>query len=161
MLNKYRASYFSYISSTSYVVSFIGPTLASFTMSRIIWLPFWIHITLLLCALPTIRLLPETKIPASSSGSATDGDVDEVDPLLAGLSQRPGSYSNAFETKFGVLQSIPNAIRKLLRLVVGRQNFQILLISFFLTALASSDTKLLVQYISKRYEWTFAQVSNL
>jgi hypothetical protein len=27
----------------------------------------------------------------------------------------------------------------------------------FLTALASSDTKLLVQYISKRYEWTFAQ----
>ena len=27
-----------------------------------------------------------------------------------------------------------------------------------LTALASSDTKLLIQYIPKRYEWTFAEV---
>ncbi|GKT47568.1 MFS efflux pump atnC [Colletotrichum spaethianum] len=37
----------------------------------------------------------------------------------------------------------------------------LLLISFVLTSLASSDTKLLVQYISKRYGWTFASTGYL
>ncbi len=35
------------------------------------------------------------------------------------------------------------------------------LICFFLTSLASSDTKLLLQYISKRYGWAFASVGYL
>ncbi|KAF2791103.1 hypothetical protein K505DRAFT_364116 [Melanomma pulvis-pyrius CBS 109.77] len=153
-----RASYFSYISSTSYVVSFIGPTLASFTMSQNLWLPFWIHITLLLCAIPTVNMLPGTKRTYLPSTSDIDDDApSEAGPLLSGRSPSPGRYSTAFETKADTFQSIPNAVRRLVRLVIGRRNFQVLLISFFLTALASSDTKLLVQYISNRYKWDFAQ----
>ncbi|KAF2691902.1 hypothetical protein K458DRAFT_411606 [Lentithecium fluviatile CBS 122367] len=156
-----RAAYFSYISSTSYVVSFMGPTLASLTMSLNLWLPFWLNIGLLLCALPTVRRLPETNIshilPITGEDEGLDGPSDEAGPLLAGRDPSASRYSNAFETHPGILQSIIHAARKLVRLVMGRRNFQVLLCSFFLTALASSDTKLLIQYISKRYEWTFAQ----
>lgn len=157
-----RASYFSYISSTSYVVSFMGPTLASFTMSQNLWLPFWVNIGLLLCAVPTIKMLPETKTiyqPPLNDPERESSTIDEAGPLLAGRDPSPSRYANAFETRGGIFQSILHAVRKLVRLVTGRRNFQVLLCSFFLTALASSDTKLLVQYISKRYEWTFAQVS--
>ena len=129
-------------------------------MSQSLWLPFWIQISLLLCAIPTISMLPGTKTlhPALSS-SVEDIATEEAGPLLRTRSPSPSRYSNAFETKPGTFQSIPNAVRRLVRLVIGRRNFQVLLISFFLTALASSDTKLLVQYISKRYGWSFAQVS--
>ncbi|KAF2643483.1 hypothetical protein P280DRAFT_254189 [Massarina eburnea CBS 473.64] len=155
-----RASYFSYISSTSYVVNFMGPTIASFTMSRNLWLPFWLNIGLLLCAVPTIRMLPETDVTSISSVSKPgDDDVRaaEVGPLLADRDPSPSRYAHAFEAKPSLVQAMLQAVRKLIRLITGRRNFQVLLCSFFLTALASSDTKLLVQYISKRYEWSFAQ----
>lgn len=159
----HSASYFSYISSTSYVVSFMGPTLASFTMSRNLWLPFWINIALLTCAIPTIRMLPETQKKKSSrliSPGADGGASDEAGPLLGDRDGSPHRVSKAFETHPSIFQNVADAVRKMVSLITGRQNFQILLCSFFLTALASSDTKLLVQYISKRYEWTFAQVSS-
>ncbi|KAF2741283.1 hypothetical protein EJ04DRAFT_1471 [Polyplosphaeria fusca] len=145
-----RASYFSYVSSTTYVVAFIGPSVAAFTMVHDLWLPFWINIVLLLLAIPTINRLPISEKPNQAPANS-----DEVDSLLA--AQSPRIYSNAFERPSTPMQSIISAVRRLVRLVISRRNFQVLLGSFFLTALASSDTKLLVQYISKRYEWTFAQ----
>ncbi|CAE7205823.1 hypothetical protein PTNB73_07234 [Pyrenophora teres f. teres] len=157
-----RASYFSYISSTSYVVSFMGPTLASFTMSTNLWLPFWLNILLLTCAIPTVLLLPVTKqtpaILSTPHGIISHAHLEEESgPLLETTNPSPDRYTTAFETHTSIVQSITHSVRKLWRLVIGRQKFQILLCSFFLTALASSDTKLLVQYISKRYEWTFAE----
>ncbi|KAA8615037.1 hypothetical protein A1F94_010865 [Pyrenophora tritici-repentis] len=157
-----RASYFSYISSTSYVVSFMGPTLASFTMSTNLWLPFWLNMLLLTCAIPTILLLPVTKrtpnILSTPHGSISNAHTEEESgPLLETTNPSPDRYTTAFETHTSIVQSITQSVRKLWRLVIGRRKFQVLLCSFFLTALASSDTKLLVQYISKRYEWTFAE----
>ncbi|KAI8937449.1 hypothetical protein NX059_005171 [Plenodomus lindquistii] len=154
-----RASYFSYISSTTYVVSFLGPTLASFSMSKSLWLPFWINIALLTCAVPVIRLLPEIrKAPAASlSSPESRSSSEDVEPLLGDRNSSPSRFAAAFESRPGTFPSITDAVHKMVHLVRGRANFQILLCSFFLTALASSDTKLLVQYISKRYEWTFAQ----
>ncbi|KAF3047816.1 hypothetical protein E8E11_006655 [Didymella keratinophila] len=159
-----RASYFSYISSTSYVVSFMGPTLASITMSWSIWLPFSINICLLACAIPTITLLPDAhksnvvSTETASLSRSVNGDVEEAGPLLAADSEYGSRrYAGAFEKPQGFVQESIYAARKLVGLVHGRRNFQVLLCSFFLTALASSDTKLLVQYISKRYGWTFAQ----
>jgi MFS family permease len=154
-----RASNFSYISSTSYVISFLGPTLASFTMSKSVWLPFWINIVLLTFAVPVIAMLPRTTTKSTSRIEHNNlEDVDEIGPLLGEDPVDQHIYSNAFERRHGVLQNIMHTVYKLISLIKGRRNFQVLLCSFFLTALASSDTKLLVQYISKRYEWTFAEV---
>jgi hypothetical protein len=160
------ASYFSYISSTSYVVSFMGPTVASATMSWSLWLPFWINIALLTCAIPTIMLLPgATRTPLLATSPSllrypdTD-DMEEAGPLIDEREASPSRYANAFEKPQGFIQEVIQAAWKLVSLIRGRRNFQILLCSFFLTSLASSDTKLLVQYISKRYEWTFSQVNS-
>ena len=140
----------------SYVVSFLGPTIAAFTMSRNLWLPFWINIVLLLSAIPTINMLP-TMEETHVKKIVSDLDSEEAGPLLDERDASPDRYSNAFETHPSIFQSAILAVRRLLRLITGRRNFQVLLCSFFLTALASSDTKLLVQYISKRYNWTFAE----
>jgi hypothetical protein len=142
----------------------MGPTLASFTMSKSIWLPFWINVALLTFAVPTIAMLPRTttkSAPATlTSGTERNdlGNVDEIGPLLGEDPEGLHRYSNAFERRHDVFQNITHTISRLISLIKGRRNFQVLLCSFFLTALASSDTKLLVQYISKRYEWTFAEV---
>ncbi|KAF1913819.1 major facilitator superfamily domain-containing protein [Ampelomyces quisqualis] len=162
LANEYvkRASYFSYISSTSYVVSFLGPTLASFTMSTNLWLPFWINIFLVACAIPTITLLPglaSPRVNAIASSEYGGAHAEESGPLLESQDMNTSHCSTAFESHSTFLQSVVQAVRKLLRSMTNRPNFQTLLFSFFLTALASSDTKLLIQYISKRYEWTFAQ----
>ncbi|KAL5117670.1 hypothetical protein ACEQ8H_004418 [Pleosporales sp. CAS-2024a] len=157
-----RASYFSYISSTSYVVSFLGPSLAASTMSISLWLPFWINILLLSCAIPVISRLPSMRRTAKLRCLASDESVygtraEEAESLLEEHDEFPNLLSNAFERHTSIWQTMLSAIKTLQRLVAGRRNFQVLLVSFWLTALASSDTKLLVQYISKRYEWTFAQ----
>lgn len=156
-----RASYFSYISSVSYVVAFMGPSLASFTMSQSLWLPFWIGIALLLAAIPTIYLLPETKNHPSKYSPEPDPAAPETDPLLRQRPSSPTRYSNAFKVDKRPSNHIIQTVMTLIRLIIGRRNFQLLLASFLLTALASSDTKLLVQYISKRYNWTFARAGYL
>ena len=129
-------------------------------MSRNLWLPFWITIVLLACAVPTIRMLPERHNVSLSSAAPAESDdhaTDEAGPLLEGRDSSPERHSTAFEPRTSLANSVIEAIQKLIRLTAGRRNFQTLLCSFFLTALASSDTKLLVQYISKRYQWTFAE----
>tara|TARA_R110002003_G_scaffold1184_7_gene22624 strand:- start:1635 stop:2492 length:858 start_codon:yes stop_codon:yes gene_type:complete len=129
-------------------------------MSRYLWLPFYINIVLLACAVPIISMLPgvrDAPLKTFVSAEASDNATGEGGPLLGGSEDSQHRYSNAFETHPGLVRRVCHAVNKMIHLVIGRPNFRILLYSFFLTALASSDTKLLVQYISKRYEWTFAQ----
>ncbi|KAF2501344.1 hypothetical protein BU16DRAFT_599240 [Lophium mytilinum] len=155
------ASYFSYIGSATYVVSFVGPSLASITMSQSLWLPFWVAIALLLLASITIYFLPEkTQIPVKPL-LVVDANDAETGPLLGDRPTGPDNFSSAFDTPKSFLTRILHTLKTLARLVVGRRNFQIILASYFLTNLASSDTRLLVQYISARYEWRFAEAGYL
>ncbi|OCK77466.1 MFS general substrate transporter [Lepidopterella palustris CBS 459.81] len=156
-----RSSYFSYISSVSYVVTFIGPSLASFTMSQSLWLPFWINIVLLLLAVPTIRFLPETSGSQIRYSPVPDHADTETGPLLGEQPSSLVKYDTAFKADQGAFDRMVQTLKMLVHLVIGRRNFQLLLASFLLTALASSDTKLLVQYISKRYQWKFEQAGYL
>jgi hypothetical protein len=104
-------------------------------------------------------MLPVThQNPSTIPPTDNDEVLDEAGPLLEEAHISPDRYANAFEAHPSFFQSIAHTVCEMKRLVTGRRKFQILLCSFFLTALASSDTKLLVQYISKRYEWTFAEV---
>lgn len=144
-----RASYFGYMSSISYVVNLLGPALASLTMSALLWLPFWIGIALLLFAAAVIRMLPDQ----ASSPSALD---EQSRPLL------PSPLLKAQDANASFLRSVRDRFRKLRAVLASHsRNFSLLLICFLLTSLASSDTKLLVQYISKRYQWTFASAGYL
>lgn len=144
-----RASYFGYMSSISYVVNLLGPALASLSMTILLWLPFWIGVALLVAAVPVIRLLPD-HAPSSAH-------VDEQSqPLLS------SPLLKAQDADDSLLHSVAERFRKIQTVLASHsRNFSLMLICFLLTSLASSDTKLLVQYISKRYHWTFASAGYL
>ncbi|KAH6652010.1 major facilitator superfamily transporter [Truncatella angustata] len=150
-----RATYFGWMSSVSYVVALLGPALASATMTVMLWLPFFIGIILLALAVPAITLLPDHPHTADAN---VFGNQEEVlshplisSPLLKAQTLETSALQ-AISMRFGELSSI---------LASHPRNLTLLFISFFLTSLASSDTKLLVQYISKRYHWSFASAGYL
>ncbi|CAG9948111.1 unnamed protein product [Clonostachys rosea f. rosea IK726] len=149
-----RATYFGYMSSISYVVALLGPALGSATMSIILWLPFLLGVGLLLVAAPVILGLsfPPGHVPS-------DPDTEEQ---RQGLLSSPVLKAQDSQNRDSVFHSVVAHLRVLLDIITSHpRNFSLLLFSFFLTSLASSDTKLLVQYISGRYHWTFASAGYL
>jgi hypothetical protein len=138
--------------SVSYVVALLGPALASATMGVLLWLPFWIGIALVLLALPTVAALPLHLAPTSN----LSGEEDEGRPLL------PLEAPKDTMDKPSLIRSIGDSYSHLESTITSHpRNFSLLLTSFLLTSLASSDTKLLLQYISKRFYWTFASAGYL
>lgn len=147
-----RAIYFGYMSSVSYVVALLGPALASATMTLSLWLPFWLGIFLLSLAVPSIQMLPTHGNP----DIGTDVDESQQEPLLSSPRIKAQSHHES------LLQSVIDRLQTIKAIIVSHpKNFSLLLFSFVLTSLASSDTKLLVQYISARYKWTFASAGYL
>lgn len=140
------------MSSISYVVALLGPALASASMSILLWLPFFIGAAFLFIALAAISRLP---CEAASTG-AISGDEESTRPLMS------SPLLKATDAESSPLVSIKQRFHALKSIVSSHpRNFTLLLVSFLLTSLASSDTKLLVQYISKRYGWTFASAGYL
>jgi len=142
------------MSSVTYVVALLGPALASATMSLTLWLPLWMGIFLLLLAVPIIAYLPvgrDSKAPGRDQARGEQSQPLLSSPLL-----------KASDPRESLLHSLSGRFRSLRAIVAGHpRNFGLLLLSFFLTSLASSDTKLLLQYISKRYNWTFVAAGYL
>ncbi|KAI1385372.1 major facilitator superfamily transporter [Hypoxylon trugodes] len=148
--NVVRATYFSWTNAVSYVVTFVGPGLAGATMTAHLLLPFWIGICLLVLAIPTISLLTD---PAHTSTMSED---EQRQPLISSPTLK------AQTSRTSILGPVIERIRTLHSIVRSHpRNLTLLLISFFLTSLASSDTKLLAQFISKRYHWEFASAGYL
>ncbi len=128
-------------------------------MTWYFWLPFYLGIGLLLMVLPLISLFPQTAVQAGIKHSDPDDEASERSPLLG--ETRSSSVNT---TKWSVLlklvlNEIFAELKALRDLIVGRHNFQLLLGVFILSALASSSMAMLVRYISKRFQWTFAKVS--
>jgi hypothetical protein len=142
------------MSSVSYAVALLGPSLASASMSLLLWLPFWIGIVLLILAIPLISLLPNhpvrSDIRESPAHHSQTGSLISSPVLKAQGTEQPmvDAVVKRFKTLRDILASHP-------------RNLTLLFVCFFLTSLASSDTKLLAQYISKRYEWTFSAAGYL
>ncbi|KAM7217469.1 hypothetical protein V8F06_007100 [Rhypophila decipiens] len=168
-----RATYFGQMNAVSSIFAYqLGPALASASMSVLLWLPLWLGILLLLLAMPTVARLklnsPSTRIPTvSKQRQSNELHLEEGSPLLSASS----SSQTLSKTKHSSLYSLDipelmHAIRlrflALTEIVTSYPlNFTLLLGGFFLTSLASSDTKLLTQYISKRYNWKFTSVGYL
>lgn len=145
-----RASYFGYMSSISYIVNLLGPALASLSMTALLWLPFWIGIALLLAAIPVIRMLPDRVSTLARRDEQTQPLLSS--PLLKAQDTKDTPMLTSVLERFRTLRDL---------LATHSRNFNLMLVCFLLASLASSDTKLLVQYISKRYSWTFASAGYL
>ena len=146
-----RATFFGQVNAVSSIfVAQLGPALASATMSIRLWLPLCTGIVLLLAALPVVSGLPASPNP-SSARHQRQQDQESTLPLLS--QERPFT---------GIKESVSGRLSSVFRVITSYPlNFTLLLASFFLTSLASSDTKLMAQYISKRYEWKFTSVGYL
>ncbi|KAH7049382.1 hypothetical protein B0J12DRAFT_740865 [Macrophomina phaseolina] len=158
-----RTSYIAYITSVNYVISLFGPSLASITMARSIWLPFYLSVAFFVAALPVACGLPITLSRKHSEwrrSASTEGGIPEAESLLSSAS--PQSNVSPPTSSKSLSQRILAPVRTMTHLVIGRHNFQIhLLGGFLLPALASSNTHLLPQYTSKRYGWKFEHVGYL
>ncbi|KAK0625451.1 hypothetical protein B0T17DRAFT_273614 [Bombardia bombarda] len=161
-----RATFFGQMNAISSIfLSQLGPALASASMSVLLWLPFWTGILLLLLAIPVISLIPSSPVAAAAShhksprpsvSAQDDSDFDTAPLLPANSHQRP------YTPPIGLASSVVHRFRAIVKIVTSYPvNFSLLLCGFFLTSLASSDTKLLPQYISKRYHWKFTSVGYL
>ena len=119
-------------------------------MTTLLWLPLWVGILLLLLAIPVISSLPSSS--SSTHHKPTPSD-EESDPLLSPPPHpaKPNLQTTTAARFRTVLAILTNPSR----------NFLLLLTTFFLASLASSDTKLLPLYISKRYAWKFSSVGYL
>ncbi|KAK4129934.1 hypothetical protein BT67DRAFT_365102, partial [Trichocladium antarcticum] len=139
-----RATLFGYVNAISSIFSLqLGPALASATMTALLWLPLWIGTGLLLLAIPVIVSLP----------SPSCADDDEHDPLIPRpLPPAKPTLQSATAARFRAVRAI---------LTSPSRNLALLLTTLFLAALASTDTKLLPLYISKRYAWRLASVGYL
>ncbi|KAL8352630.1 hypothetical protein RB601_002787 [Gaeumannomyces tritici] len=164
-----RAKYFGYMTSVTYVVNLGGPALASLTMGIRLWLPFIIGITLLGHAVKSIYQIPEERHAGlhhlacadEEAGRLLDLDSPHDRETMARGGHGHPAASTRTSSAVSVLRATFSAISlrfRVLRAVLGsrQRNLSLLLLSMFLTSMASADTKLLVQYISKRYGTTFA-----
>ncbi|KAM7191647.1 hypothetical protein V8F33_008743 [Rhypophila sp. PSN 637] len=168
-----RATYFGQMNAISSIFAYqLGPALASASMSVLLWLPLWLGILLLLLAIPTVPRLnlniPSTRIPTvSKQRQSNELHLEEGSPLLSASSSSQTLSKTKHSSSFSLdIPELIHAIRlrflALTEIVTSYPlNFTLLLSGFFLTSLASSDTKLLTQYISKRYNWKFTSVGYL
>ncbi|KAK7607373.1 hypothetical protein BKA81DRAFT_303626 [Phyllosticta paracitricarpa] len=153
-----RTSYIAYITSVNYVVSLFGPSLASAAMTVNLWLPFYLSIGFLISALPVVYFLPldnrkwhdSPAKKASSSSSSSSSDIEAAPLLPSPFPSSPSPSSPPLPLK-----------TRLTHLIQQRPRFLLLLASFLLTSLASSNTHLLPQYMSARYARSFASVGPL
>lgn len=145
-------------------------------MSVLLWLPLWLGIIVLLLAIPVVSLLNLGNGPKLDTllgrgrkrrrwthKRRESNELEEASSLLHPSSptstQLPPTKQRS---EPDLTQSIRNRFYIIIDIVTTYpRNFILLLTGFFLTSLASSDTKLLTQYISKRYHWKFSSVGYL
>jgi MFS family permease len=156
-----RASYFAYMSSINYAVALLGPSLASATMSLLLWLPFWIGLLLLAGATTVIHRLPDGIHDDRHENQRVDAE-EEANPLLENETVPRRHVTNSSLSKHGTIFAMSKSkILEILSLLLARRNLSLLFFAMVLTSTASSDTKLLPQYISKRYHWKFSSAGYL
>ncbi|KAI1305051.1 major facilitator superfamily domain-containing protein [Xylaria venustula] len=145
--NLTRAIYFSRMTALVSVVGFLSPAIAAAAMTIKLSLPFWLGTIFLLLAVPTVLLLP---VEGESQGET----IEARRPLISSPTLK------ARASRKPLMSSIVDRVCSLV-FAVGNFQLALLLLSMFLSSLASADTKLLAQYISKRYHWTFASAGYL
>jgi hypothetical protein len=126
-------------------------------MSLNLWLPFYLGIGLLIGALPIIAFLPQPALHSTSANGPTKDATEETPLVNESVSQDESADSQLAHPS--IIKRILLELKDISYLVIGRPNFQQLLITVLILGIASSNTGVLVLYISKRYGRTFAEVS--
>ncbi|KAF1921335.1 major facilitator superfamily domain-containing protein [Ampelomyces quisqualis] len=158
--DKTRTSYFAYMSAISMTFSLFGPALASVTMLRNLWLPYYLGLGLLVCAVPLAMLLPGA-VPTAGyervlNTNCSDNE-DETTALLDNVSSARDVHNHTTQ-KDTMLSTIFIELTKIVGFVFGSRMVTQTLFIVILLGLAKNSNEILAVVLSKRYEKTFVEV---
>jgi hypothetical protein len=165
------------------LIQLLGPALSATLMKNNLWIPFWIGIALYVLTLPAISLLSDTRtqhyqrdrrdsstlVDSSDDSSVdTEDDLTEEEPLI-GTSNARLTKANLRREKRdrqkGLLSRarlrVITEIRDFVKIFTSSANVGLCLVAFLVTTLAKSNINILIQYVSKRYNWTISQAAYL
>lgn len=157
----------------------LNPAIVSFTLSRNIWLPFWIGIGSIACVFVATAALPSTRSNTNKQDRSPTGvtnghphGLGEQQPLLQdGLrsgEEESEAASQPIKQQVSPCEHIQrNATRirtewrDFTPLFNTSRNSSLIFSIFFVLAVSASVANILLQYISIRYHWTLAQAGYL
>lgn len=148
-LPQQRASLFFLLTACGLLSELVATPLSALLMSRDAWIPYLMYsgLTLLAGTVPLL-FLPETlpkspPVETSSCDTSVDGDQEE---------STPSDTASLLPT--GV--SLAPRFRPLMK-----RNVIAVLLAFFVSALGRQSTSFLLQFIRKRFNWTYERVRPL
>lgn len=157
IINESRTVYFSYLNSVSYVVPLISPLIAATAMQINMWLPSWISLIALSVDLIITSLLPGSN-ELRRKRAHSFHSILESDPALAPMS--PSTFAGRSYIN-SAIRTARTFVRSLKTSLAVASQFRTLLLISFVTSFANSSTSILLRYISKRYNKTFAEVGSI
>ena len=158
----YRVTTFFRVTAAMLACSFLAPPASAILMQRDPWIPMSLGLGLQALTIPIAMALPETlgtvkyeeeeSPPKRVRQDSVDNDAAPIDALPSINLTKAGLL--------GSFKSIASSITGLSFLFKDRRILFLMLIYPALTATNSTDT-LLLQYVSRRFSWTFAQATYL
>lgn len=158
--NKNRATIFSQLGSIAFISELIGTPIGAALMSITPWLAFVLGYCVSFVGFLLAFFLPET-LPAAKCVSAVSlleesSDEDYQVGNSSASRRRSISLSAFLSVK---LREGMEKLNYALVLVTENLNVGLILLSFFASCLGRQMTPLLLQYTSKRLNWSIAEVS--
>lgn len=159
---------FGYLSATSQGLLLLGPVIASSTASVSLWLPLWDSIAASCLAGLTIAILPENRPVYHVKGQdePVQQEHTETEALLDKTDNNSSEEMSPHHQDQGLIGLIREVKAKLgtkaqgLKLLLKTSgNFKLCLSILLITRLGASNTVILNQCISVRYDWTLIQVN--
>ena len=165
MLTNTRASTFFRLSSANYLCFLIGPPLAAWLMAKNPWLPFTLGVCLQAIAIPVTLAMPETlgarKVDKNGS---VESDIDS-DPLDLSEKDRPATprtlHLNQPRRIFAAMRKAIASLATASAFLLSTWRIPFFLSIYPFRMLMSALDSLLLQYISKRYDWPFSAATNI
>lgn len=159
-----RTKTFGYLNATSQFFLLLGPVIASSTMSIGLLAPIWISVVVNLLSSLIVVLLPDTRqsIHRQSDASNDNPRPAEQEALLPGSSGQVSLSSERFSlTNFlgTIKRTVLRELQAMRLLFAASRNVRLCLLVLLVTRLGASSIDILIQYISIRYGWTYAEVN--
>lgn len=148
-----RSTTFFYLASSVLVGELAASALGSILMQYNPWIPVLLGLGIIIMGFGVALLLPETL--------GARGGTKDVPPDLV-------SHGDEFPFESGLVHWFHQLRAKASRLataalkfVWGNSHLVMLLFTFALTTLGGYSSEMLLQYVTKRYHWSWSRVSTL
>ena len=149
LIRFFRTNEFYRLEASGLIASVIGPALTSALMQRNLWLPMLLGLAIMFMGTCMASIIPEKSINLQDSIHLTTDSVGLDEPLPTEPAITGRWKANA------------DTLKSTLRTMTQNKQVVLLLCISFTAQLGAGSRELLLQYVSKRYDWTFARVGLL